>query len=56
MEQKKYYLPIETPDGMFKLEINHHVVNRDADDMRVTLSTTIQEKTVFIKQKQPKKR
>ena len=40
MEQKKYYLPIETPDGKVKLEINHNVVKRDDEDMRVTLSTT----------------
>ena len=47
MEQKKYYLPIETPDGKVKLEINHNVVKRDDEDMRVTLSTTIQEKNYF---------
>ena len=47
MEHKKYYLPIQTPDGMVKLEINHNVVKRDDEDMRVTLSTTIQEKPYF---------
>ena len=47
MEHKKYYLPIQTPDGMVKLEINHTVVNRDDEDMQVTLSTTIQGKNCF---------
>ena len=56
MEHKKYYLPIQTPDGMVKLEINHTVVNRDDEDMQVTLSTTIQGKNCFFKRKQPKKR
>ena len=47
MEHKKYYLPVQTPDGMVKLEINHTVVNRDDEDMQVTLSTTIQGKNCF---------
>ena len=42
MEQKIYYIPIKTPDGTIKLEINHIVVNKDDEDIRVTISTTIQ--------------
>lgn len=45
MENKVYCLPIKTPDGIIKLEINHTVVNKDAENMSVTLSTTIQGKT-----------
>ena len=41
MEQKKYYLPIDTPDGIVSLEINHTVLNREDENMSVTLSTTI---------------
>ncbi len=41
MEQKNYYLPIETPNGIIKLEINHTVVNKGDEDMSVTISTTI---------------
>ena len=41
MEQKIYYLPIETPNGIFKLEINHTVVNKDDEDMSVTISAII---------------
>ena len=47
MEHKTYYLPIETPDGIVKLEINHTVVNSGDEDMIVTLSTTIQGKNCF---------
>ena len=42
MESKIYCLPIKTPDGIVNLEINHTVVDKDDDDMSVTLSTTIQ--------------
>lgn len=41
MEHKTYYLPIDTPDGIVSLEINHTMSNRDDEDMSVTLSTTI---------------
>ncbi|MBR2860253.1 MAG: hypothetical protein IKB86_00205 [Clostridia bacterium] len=41
MENKIYYLPIETPNGIVNLEINHTMVNNDEADMSVTLSTTI---------------
>ena len=45
MESKIYCLPIKTPDGIVNLEINHTVVDKDDDDMSVTLSTTIQGET-----------
>ena len=41
MEDKIYHLPIETPDGIVELEISHKVVSKDDEDMRVTVSTTI---------------
>ena len=47
MEHKTYYLPIATPDGIVRLEINHTVVNRDDEDMSVTLATTIHGETRF---------
>ena len=45
MESKIYCLSIKTPNGIVKLEINHTVVNKDDEDMSVTLSTTIQGET-----------
>lgn len=42
MENKIYCLPIKTQDGIIKLEINHTVVNKDDENMSVTISTTIQ--------------
>ena len=45
MENKVYCLPIKTPDGIIKLEINHTVINKDDENMSVTLSTTIQGET-----------
>lgn len=44
MKQKIYYLPIKTPDGIVELEINHIIINKDEDNMKVTISTTIQGK------------
>ena len=43
MENKIYYLPIKTPDGIIELEINHVAANRDDENMNVTISTIIQE-------------
>ena len=45
MEQRTYDLPIETPDGMIKLRIDHVVVKRD-DEIHVTLTTVIQGKSL----------
>ena len=47
MEHTTYYLLIGTPDGMVRLEIHHTVVNKDDEDMRVTLSTTIHGENYF---------
>ena len=44
MEHNIYHPPIETPDGMVELEISHTVFHKDDEDMRVTISTTIQGK------------
>lgn len=44
MGQTVYYLPVETPDGIIKLEISHTAINIGYEDMSVTLSTTIQGK------------
>lgn len=43
MENKIYYLPIKTPNRIVKLEINHTVVNKDDENMSVTISTIVQE-------------
>ena len=45
MEEKTYYLPVETPDGIIELKVARGVWQND-DDMRVTLSTTIQGNTI----------
>lgn len=41
MDIKTYYLSVETPIGTAELEVCHAVMNRDEDDMTVTVSTTI---------------
>lgn len=35
MENKIYCLPIKTPDGIIKLEINHTVVNKSENKSRM---------------------
>ena len=45
MEEKTYYLPVETPDGIIELKIDRDFWEND-DDMKVTLSTTIQGSTI----------
>ena len=41
MEIKIYNLPVKTPDGVVELKINHITVNKDDENMRVNISTTI---------------
>jgi len=48
MENKIYFLPIETPDGVTELEVFHSVKNQDEEDMAVTISTTIQDDVVVL--------
>ena len=47
MERNTYYLPIETPNGMVRLKINHTVENRDDEEMIVTISTKIHSEDYF---------
>lgn len=47
MENEIYCLPIQTPDGIIKLEINRTVVNKDDENMSVTVSTTVRGKNHF---------
>jgi len=48
MENKTYFLSVETPDGVTELEIYHTVENQNDEDMTVSILTTIQdEKVVF---------
>ncbi len=43
MENKIYCLPIKTPNRIVELEIHHTVVNKDDENMSVTISTIVQE-------------
>jgi len=46
MKQKHYRLPIDTPAGTIELEVSHRIVREGEEDMRVTLSATLQGKRV----------
>ena len=41
---KKYYLEVEAPNEIVKLEINHSVTNKENENIQVILSTKIQGK------------
>lgn len=48
MKSKAYYLSVEIPNTVAKLEICHAVMNQDEGDMTVTISTTIQDERAIL--------